>query len=83
MRQAVGTSLLVIAVLSIPTLAMHWALGHVDWTVAGALALGAMPASAVSARLAHKVTGTTLRHAFGWFLAASGAAFVAYRILRT
>jgi uncharacterized membrane protein YfcA len=44
MRQAVGTSLLVIAVLSIPTLATHGALGHVDWTVAGALALGAVPA---------------------------------------
>jgi uncharacterized membrane protein YfcA len=83
MRQAVGTSLLVIAVLSVPTLATHWALGHVDWGVAGALALGAVPASALSARLAHRVAGPTLRHAFGWFLISSGAAFVVYRILRT
>ena len=34
MRQAVGTSLLVIAVLSVPTLITHAALGHVDWWVA-------------------------------------------------
>src|SRR4051794_29856953 len=44
MRQAVGTSLLVIAVLSIPTLATHWALGHVDWAVAVAFTLGVLPA---------------------------------------
>ena len=30
MRQAVGTSLLVIVFLSFPTLATHWALGHVN-----------------------------------------------------
>ena len=40
MRQAVGTSLLVIAVLSIPTLVTHWALGHIDWTVAFAFTVG-------------------------------------------
>jgi len=31
MREAAGTSLLVVAVLAIPTLAAHWALGHIDW----------------------------------------------------
>jgi len=82
MRQAIGTSLLVIVVLSIPTLATHWALGHIDWAVAGALALGAVPASALSARLAHRVAGSTLRHTFGWFLISSGAAFVVYRVVR-
>lgn len=81
MRQATGTSLLVIVVLTVPTLATHWALGHIDWRVAGALALGAVPASAVSSRVAHRVTGDTLRTAFGWFLVASGAAFVAYRLI--
>jgi uncharacterized membrane protein YfcA len=30
MRQAVGTSLLVITVLAIPTLITHWALGHIN-----------------------------------------------------
>ena len=30
MREAAGTSLLVIAVLTVPTLATHWALGHID-----------------------------------------------------
>ena len=35
MPESAGTSLVVIAVLSIPTLITHWALGHIDWVVAG------------------------------------------------
>jgi uncharacterized protein len=82
MREAAGTSLLVIAVLGVPTLLTHWALGHIDWAVAGAFALGMVPASAVSARLAQRVVGTRVRHAFGWFLVGSGVAFVVYRLAR-
>ena len=57
MREAAGTSLLVIIALAIPTLATHWALGHIDWAVAGAFALGAIPTSIGSSQLAHRVTG--------------------------
>ncbi len=40
MRQAVGTSLLVVAALSVPTLVAHWSLGHIDWWVSAALFAG-------------------------------------------
>ena len=80
MRQAVGTSLAVIAVLAAPTLAVHWSLGHIDWPVAGAYALGWIPSSGVSGRFAHGVEGFRARRAFGWFLCASGAAFVILRL---
>jgi uncharacterized membrane protein YfcA len=73
--------LLVIAALAVPTLATHWWLGHIDWVVAAAFALGSVPASAVSGRMAHRVTGRALRHGFGWFLIGSGAAFIVYRLL--
>lgn len=82
MRQAVGTSLVVIAVLSVPTLATHWALGHINWAVAGEFAFGLLPGSALGGRLAHRVEGPTLRRAFGWFLVVFGAAFTAYRLVR-
>lgn len=82
MRQAVGTSLLVIAVLAVPTLVTHWALGHVDWPLAGEFALGLLPGSAAGSRLAHHVHGPTLRRAFGVFLVAFGLFFSAYRIAR-
>ena len=81
MRQAVGTSLLVIAVLAVPTLATHWALGHIDWTVAAAFAAGEIPASVASGRLAHRISGPRVRHGFGWFLIGSGVAFVLSRVI--
>ncbi len=80
MLEASGTSLAVIAVLAIPTTATHWALGHIDWTVAAALTVGATPASAVTAAYTQHVDGTKLQKAFGWFLIVSGAAFTLYRL---
>jgi uncharacterized membrane protein YfcA len=55
-------------------------LGHVDWGVAGAFALGAVPGAFVAGRFAHMVEGPKIRRAFGWFLAVSGVAFIAYRL---
>lgn len=81
MREAAGTSLLVVAVLTIPTLVTHVALGHVDWAVAGAFTLGAVPAAALFGRLAGQGDGETVRRAFGWFLVASGVAFSVYRLV--
>ena len=81
MRAAVGTSLLVIAALSIPTLATHWALGHIHWAVAIAFAVGLLPGSVAGGHLAHRVTGDSLRPAFGWFLIGFGTFFTIYRLL--
>jgi len=80
MRQSAGTSLLVIAVLALPTLIVHWSLGHIDWPVAAAFAVGAVPASAVSGRFAHVVAGPQVRRAFGWFLSLAGTAFILFRL---
>ena len=74
--EAAGTSMVVVGVLTIPTLGTHWALGHIDWTVASGFAIGLIPASIVGARLAQKVSSAHSRLAFGsmlvvfsiWFL---------------
>ncbi len=81
MRQAAGTSLLVVIVLAVPTLLVHWSLGHIDWAVAGAFVLGSVPAAFVAGRYAHVVEGPRIRRAFGWFLTVSGVAFVVYRLI--
>jgi len=81
MREAVGTSLVVITVLAIPTLATHWALGHINWVLAGEFSISLLPGSAVGSRLAQRVQGPTLRKAFGWFLVAFGVFFTVYRAL--
>jgi len=81
MRQSVGTSLVVIAVLAMPTLATHWALGHIDWVLAGQFAAGLLPGSLIGSRWAHRVQGPTIRRAFGWFLVVFGLAFTIHRIV--
>ena len=81
MRQAVGTSLLVIAVLSIPTLITHWALGHIDWTVAAAFTAGLVPASFAGAHLSSHLAGGLQRRAFGVFLIGFGTLFTVYRLV--
>jgi uncharacterized protein len=82
MRQAVGTSLLVIAVLAVPTLATHWALGHIDWVLAGEFAIGLLSGVVIGSRLAHRIQGPVLRQAFGWFLVAFGLFFSIYRVVQ-
>jgi hypothetical protein len=74
--RAAGTSMVAVAALTIPTLAAHLALGHIDWVVALAFAAGLVPGSIVSSRLAPRVPAAAARRAFGillvvfavWFL---------------
>ncbi len=82
MRQAVGTSLLVVAALAVPTLLTHAALGHIDWNVAWSFTAGVLPASIIGGSLAHRFEGPHVRRAFGIFLVLFGAAFTAVRIAR-
>lgn len=81
MRQAAATSLVVIAVLSIPTLVTHWALGHIDWSVAGAFAAGAIPGAFAGSRAAHLVSGDSVRRAFGVLLVGFAIYFTARQAL--
>jgi uncharacterized membrane protein YfcA len=81
MRQAVGTSLIVAAGLSVPTLVAHTALGHIDWAVAAIFGCGLVPAGVVGARVAHRIEGPgVVRRAFGWFLLGFGVLFTVYRL---
>ncbi len=64
-----------------PTLATHWALGHVDWSLAGLFAVGIIPASFAGGVLARRVDGPVLRRAFGWFLIGFGVLFSLLRLV--
>ncbi len=81
MRQAVGTSLLVVAALAVPNLITHASLGHVDWSVATLFAAGVLPTSMVGSHYSARFSKGAQRRAFGIFLIASGAAFTLYRLL--
>lgn len=74
--EAAGTSMVAVSALTLPTLLTHAALGHVDWPVAAAFAVGLVPGSAIGAALAERIAAATARRAFGslllvfavWFL---------------
>lgn len=82
MRQAVGTSLVVVVGLCIPTLLTHWRLGHIDWSVSAALLAGQFPGGVLGSQLAKRITGVGVaRRAFGLFLIAFGVAFAISRVV--
>ena len=81
MPESAGTSLVVIAALSIPTLATHWALGHINWTVAAAFALGSIPGAAFGSRLTQRLPADSMKRGFGALLIVFAAYFVGRQIL--
>ena len=81
MPESAGTSLVVIAVLSIPTLITHWALGHIDWGVALAFASGAVPGAIVGSRLISHLPAVRLRKIFGVMLIGFAAYFTAHQAM--
>lgn len=79
--EAAGTSMVVVGVLTIPTFGMHWALGHMDWSVASGFAIGLIPASLVGARLAQFVPAHRSRTAFGLMLVGFSIWFLVRQLL--
>jgi uncharacterized protein len=78
--QAAGTSMVTVAALIVPTLVAHVVLGHVDWAVAGAFALGVIPTSMVGARLGRRLPDVVARRAFGAVLVLFSVGFLALRV---
>jgi uncharacterized membrane protein YfcA len=68
LRRALGTSLLVIALLVIPGTIVHAILGNIDWAIFLALTIGVLPGARLGARIALGVRERTLRMAVGAFL---------------
>ena len=65
---AAGTSMVAGAVLSIPTLLVHWSLGHIDWSVSLVFAIGVLPGTLAGTWLARRIPAATVRRAFGVLL---------------
>jgi len=80
MRKASGTSLVVIAALTVPTFITHWALGNIDWPAALAFAVGSVPAAWYASRWAQHRDGDALQRAFGVLLVTFSVWFVVYRL---
>jgi hypothetical protein len=71
-KRAIGTSLVAIGVLAIPGAIAHWALGHVDVSLALAMTLGVIPGALLGARVTAVAEERTVRLGFAAVLAIAG-----------
>jgi len=67
-REAAATSLACVAFLAVPGTVTHALLGHIDGWLSLQLALTAIPATYLGARLSLRLTQIRLRRSFGVFL---------------
>jgi uncharacterized membrane protein YfcA len=71
-KRAIGTSLVVVTVLSVPGSIAHIALGNVDLGLAGLLALGVVPGALLGAKVTAVSAETSVKTAFAVLLLAVG-----------
>ena len=84
-KVALGTSLAVITITVIPNIAAQWAVGNIDWAVAGLLAIGVVPGARLGAKAAIRANQRSLRIAFAIALGAIAltyATFEAVELMR-
>jgi uncharacterized membrane protein YfcA len=67
-KVAVASSLVAVAIFSVPAMANHARLGHIDWEVALLLVAGTVPGAQVGARLTIGNTERTVQILLGVFL---------------
>ncbi len=75
-KPAFASSLAVAAVLALPGTAVHWALGHLDWSVVAVFAVASVPLSYAGARLGLRSDAQRLERWYGAALTTLGLAFV-------
>ena len=78
--RAAGTSVVAAGALSLPTLLVHWQLGHIDWPVALVFGLGMLPGSLAGSRAGERIPPVLARQLFGVALVAFAAWFLIHQL---
>ena len=76
-KRAVPTSLVAVAIFSVPALLTHLMLGHIDWTIAMALVVGVMPGARIGAHFTRIASDVTVARLFGLFLVVLAVVYAA------
>jgi hypothetical protein len=79
-NRATGTSLLIAATLTVPTLATHMVLGDIDWATAGLLAAGLVPGAILGGVLGQRMPAQKHTAALGLFLVAFATWYLSRQI---
>jgi len=74
-KEAIATSLLTVAVLSVPGSMIHYYLGHIDPATTAALGIGVAPMAYIGAKLDIKTKSKTIMLLFGILLVAFSVFF--------
>ena len=82
LKRALGTSLVLIAIIAIPGTIVHALLGHIDWGIAFVLMLGVIPGARIGASIALGTRERTLRLMVGSFLLVVAVAYGVTEIAR-
>jgi len=75
-KASMGTSLAASALLAVPGTIVHAALGHINWVVVLAFAVGSVPLSSVGAKVALRADAHRLQRVFGAALVLLGGTFL-------
>ena len=65
LKSAVASSLVAVAIFSVPALITHAALGHIDWFYALPLMIGVIPGARIGAHITIGTSEHTIRRLFG------------------
>jgi len=68
LKKAIGTSMAIVFFVVIPSVAVHWYLGHIDWLITLALSIGALPGAYVGTIATLKIPREKLQKIYGAFL---------------
>lgn len=72
-KQAVGTSLLAVAILAVPGTVTHALLGNINWVVAATLAVGVVPGASLGAKIMIRSSERTAKVAFAILMVVLGS----------
>ncbi len=67
-KRAIGTSVAMVLFAAIPSILVHWYLGHIDWLITLGLTIGAIPGAYLGAWITVNADKKKLRRIYGIFL---------------
>ena len=80
LKNSIGTSMAVVLIGVIPSIAVHSALGHIDWILTLALSIGVFPGTFVGSRITLGMKSSLLKKIYGIFLLAFALYFLFFEL---
>ncbi len=80
-KRAIGTSMAMVLFVAIPSIIVHWYLGHIDWLVTLGLTIGAIPGAYLGAWITVNMDKKKLRRAYGIFLLLFSIYFALFELI--